>query len=65
MTIRNLWDMYIGWKPITEARVYKGTKLIYEGVYRRMTEQVLHAQVHLFEMKDGGLVIFIMENEDE
>lgn len=64
MTIRNLRDMYIGWKLNSEVRVYNGTTLIYEGGYLWMPEEVLNFKVHRFDTKDNGLVIF-MENEDE
>lgn len=63
MTIRNLRDMYIGWKLNSKVRVYKGTVLIYEGGYLRMSERVLDAQVNQFDMKGSGLVIFIKEIE--
>lgn len=60
MTIRNLWDMCIGWKPYSKVCVYKGSELIYEGSFRQMRDCVLDAEVELFDVMDNGLAIFIM-----
>lgn len=60
MTIRNLWDMCVGWKLYSKVCVYKRSELIYEGSFRRMQDCVLDAEVALFDVMDNGLTIFIM-----
>ena len=67
MTIRELRVRWIDWNLNSEVRVFemsKRLKLIYEGKYSSMPDNLLNATVACFSDYDYYLAIIIKENEE-